>query len=292
MKRLFSIVTVLLLVGCATVFIQLRPMSVNFAEYLLWKFSAAAPQSAYIEHGGARIHYAAYGQGQPLLLLHGGLSSKLCWFSQLPWLAQAGRQVVLIDTRGHGYSSRGPAELSYQVFAEDVLRVMDSLHIARADMIGWSDGGVTALMLGLQAPQRVGRIIAISANFHPGGLLDEPVAGTGDQADFGWPDSVKTWFQSWWSGAGDRHAELEAELNRLWRTQPQLAHSDLRAITAPTLVIAGENDIIDIAHSGELAQMLAHGRIEIVLGAGHTALFTHPRQINRLIADFLDIPLS
>ena len=105
-------------------------------------------------------------------------------------------------------------------------------------------------------------------------------------------NKITDWLRSWWSGAGERHAALEAEIKELWRTAPQLDHSDLQAITAPTLVIAGENDIIDLSHSSELAQKLANGRLEIVPGAGHAAPVTHAQQINQLIASFLGIELD
>lgn len=90
---------------------------------------------------------------------------------------------------------------------------------------------------------------------------------------------------------GSRQTSLENELRKLWQIAPQLKHSDLQAIIAPSLIIAGENDIIYLAHSGELAQMLANGKIEIVPGAGHTSLITHARRINELIAAFLGIEL-
>lgn len=84
----------------------------------------------------------------------------------------------------------------------------------------------------------------------------------------------------------------EAELKALWRTEPQLSSTDLQAITAPTLVIVGENDIIDLAHSSELAQKLTNGTLEIVADAGHAAPVTHALQINRLISTFLNIKLT
>jgi pimeloyl-ACP methyl ester carboxylesterase len=270
--------------------VNYRPVSVNFIHFWLWKATTPLPvQSGYYDYRGASLHYTVYGQGEPVLLLHGGLSQQLCWFSQIPWLVQSGRRVVLLDTRGHGDSSHGESVLSYESFAEDALQVLDHLAIVRTDIIGWSDGGITALVLGLQAPERVGRIVAISANFDPSGVLNEV-----DNSQTASPnviaDTLSEQFQRWWSGAGANYAELNAELNALWLTQPQLKPADLQAIHAPTLVITGENDIIDLPHSGALAQMLAHGRIEIVLGAGHTALFTHSEQINVLIADFLNIP--
>jgi pimeloyl-ACP methyl ester carboxylesterase len=266
-------------------------MSVNSLNYLIWKFSTTTQtESGNIEYRGAHIHYVAYGHGDPVLLLHGGLSNKLSWFSQIPWLVASGRRVVLVDTRGHGHSTPGNTKLNYQLFAEDALQVLDRLGIQCTDIIGWSDGGIIALLLGLEAPQRVGRIVAISANFNPSGLI--PEAHRVQDGTFNLsPKKFTDWLRSWWSGAGARHAALEAEIKELWRTAPQLAHSDLKAITVSTLVIAGENDIIALSHSRELAQTLANGRLEIVPGAGHAAPITHARQINQLIASFLGIGL-
>lgn len=266
-------------------------MSINSLNYLIWKFSTTTQtETGNIDYRDAHIHYAAYGQGDPVLLLHGGLSNKLSWFSQIPWLVASGRRVVLVDTRGHGDSTPGNTKLSYQIFAEDTVQVLDRLGIQRTDIIGWSDGGIIALLLGLEAPERVRRIVAISANFRPSGLIPD-VHWAQDKILTLLPQNFTNWLQSWWSGAGERHAVLEAEIKELWRTAPQLGHSDLKAITAPTLVIAGENDIITFSHSRELAQTLTNGKLEIVLGAGHAAPITHARQVNQLIASFLDIGL-
>lgn len=291
MQRLLLKTWVILLAIVLVLFIGLRPMSVNFLNYLSWKCTTTTlTETGNIDYRGAHIRYVSYGQGAPVVLLHGGLSNKLSWFSQIPMLVNSGRQVVLIDTRGHGDSSPGHAALTYQIFAEDTLQVLDRLHIERADIIGWSDGGIVALILGLETPQRVGKIIAISANFDPSGVIQESdrVQGRSVFSD----NKIVAWVRGWWSGAGDKHPTLEAEIKELWRTAPQLDHTDLKAITAPTLVIVGENDIIHLPHSSELAQQLANGRLEFVSGAGHAAPVTHARQINQLISEFLGSELS
>ena len=275
-----------------SIFLALKPMSVNFLKYLLWKtIDSTHYETGYIEHQGALIHYAAYGAGQPVLLLHGGLADKLSWFSQIPWLVESGRQVVLIDTRGHGNSTHGEPDLSYEIFAEDTLKVLDKLHIQRTDIVGWSDGGIIALLLGLEAPERVGRIVAISANFHPSGLIADMPAAEND-AYQQLRNDLMSWLRSFLSPQNPNYPSLEKELNHLWQTAPRLTPSDLHAIVAPTLVIAGENDVIHLAHSGELAQMLRYGKIEIISGAGHAAPVTHAKQINELIGSFLGIELE
>jgi pimeloyl-ACP methyl ester carboxylesterase len=286
---MFHLGWLFLLAIVLALFIWLRPMSVYFLNYLIWKYlTTTQPESGDLVYRGAHIRYVSYGHGDPVLLLHGGLSNKLSWFSQLPWLVASGRQVVLIDTRGHGESTPGNSKLSYQIFAEDTLLVLDSLGIQRTDIIGWSDGGIIALLLGLEASQRVGRIVTISANFHPNGVIPE-ANRIQDETLNKSTSKLTYWLRSWWSGAGDRHSVLEAEIKELWRTSPQLEHTDLQAIKAPTLVIAGEHDIIDLPHSIDLARILSNGKLEIILGAGHAAPVTHPRQINQSIASFLGI---
>jgi pimeloyl-ACP methyl ester carboxylesterase len=291
-KRLFHMSGMFLLAIGVSLFVWLRPMSVNALNYLIWKVSTTTQtETGNIVYRDAHIHYVSYGHGEPVLLLHGGLSNKLSWFSQIPWLVTSGRRVILIDTRGHGDSTPGNSKLSYQIFAEDTLLVLDRLGIQRTDIVGWSDGGIIALLLGLEAPQRVGRIVAISANFQPSGLI--PEANRVHDGTLNIPANLFThWLRSWWSGAGARHAVLETEIKELWRTSPQLDPSDLQTITVPTLVIAGEHDIIETSHSRKLAQLLAHGKLEIVVGAGHAAPITHTGQINQLIASFLDIKLT
>jgi len=291
MNRQYHLSWVFVLATIISLFIWLKPMSSYALDYLVWKLSTTTQtETGNIDYRGAHIHYVAYGQGEPVLLLHGGLSNKLSWFSQIPWLVASGRRVVLVDTRGHGSSTAGNTKLSYQIFAEDTLQVLDRLGIQRTDIIGWSDGGIIALLLGLETPLRVGRIVAISANFQPSGLIPKSHWGQ-EKALHLLPHQFVEWLHGWWSGAGARHAVLEAEIKELWRTAPNLDHNNLQAITAPTLVVAGENDIIALSHSRDLAHTLADGKLEIIPGAGHYAPITHTRKVNQLIALFLGITI-
>ncbi len=269
--------------------IWFRPVPGNFLHYLGWCLTSGVPvEQGDITFHGARIHYIAYGKGKPILLLHGGLSNRLSWFSQIPWLVTAGRQVVLVDTRGHGKSTLGKAKLSYDLFAQDVIQVLDRLEIGQTDIIGWSDGGIIALMLGRDWSKRVGKIIAVSANFHPSGLKRQ--TGTALQAkDAGHVSRVWLWLRGWWSGAGDHFAELETKIWRLWRTAPHLGQEDLQTIRAPVLVVVGEKDLITLEHSEQLAQWLGNGRLVVIPGAGHAAPVTHAEEVDKLVAGFFGL---
>ena len=270
------------LVGLGLGYCLLLPMSDRFVRYLIWQWSSpASVVEGSVQSQGTKIHYVSYGHGPAVLLLHGGLSHRLSWFAQIPWLVESGRQVVLIDSRGHGDSGLGKAELTYRLLAEDAVAVLDTLHIQQTDVIGWSDGGNTALMLGLYWPDRIRRLVAISANFNPSGLTP-----TAQKESSGKSSGMIYWIKRWWTGAGRHLTELETRVERLWRTRPQLEPMDLTHITCPTLVIVGQKDSVSIAHATTLSEALPHGTLAIVPG-GHATPVTHPQQVNALISRFL-----
>ena len=101
----------------------------------------------YIESDGALIWYRAYGIGPPVILLHGGLGHSGNWGYQVPALVESGYRAVVIDSRGHGRSTRDARPYTYELMAADVLAVMDALQLERAALVGWSDGACTALVL-------------------------------------------------------------------------------------------------------------------------------------------------
>jgi pimeloyl-ACP methyl ester carboxylesterase len=113
----------------------------------------------YVEHDGAKIWYAAYGSGAPVILLHGGLGHGGNWGYQVPMLVSSGHRAVLIDSRGHGRSTRDLRPYTYELMAADVLAVMDALQLEKAPIVGWSDGACTALILGRQAPAGLRRTV-------------------------------------------------------------------------------------------------------------------------------------
>lgn len=291
LKRLFRFSVLILPIALLRLLTRLRPKSANTLNYLNWKIATSAhTESGAIDNQGAHIHYVVYGKGDPVLLLHGGLSNMHSWLAQIPWLVESGRQVILIDTRGHGKSTVGNAKLNYEVFLEDALHVLDRLGIQRTDVIGSSDGGIIALLMGLKAPQRVNRIVAMSANYEPSGLTFD-VTSVQEVALQSTYRKIKHWLRSHRPGGLANDPTLVSAIHELWRTEPQLKPSDLRDISAATLVITGEHDVIDPTHSRQLAQMLGQGQLKIIAGGGHATTITHSQEVNQLIATFLGIKI-
>src|ERR1700676_786114 len=130
----------------------------------------APNDQGYTEHEGARIWYSTYGSGPPVILLHGGLGHSGNWGYQVPALVGSGYRAVLIDSRGHGRSTRDARPFSYELMASDVLAVMDALHLENAALVGWSDGECTALILAAKAPSRAAGVFYFACNMDPSGI--------------------------------------------------------------------------------------------------------------------------
>jgi pimeloyl-ACP methyl ester carboxylesterase len=120
---------------------------------------------------GIIIHYAVYGQGSPVILLHGGLANAEYWGNQIRALAPY-HTVIVTDSRGHGHSTRDSRPYSYDLMADDVVALMDVLKVSKAAIVGWSDGAILGLDLAMRHPDRVGEIFAFAANTVTSGVKD------------------------------------------------------------------------------------------------------------------------
>jgi len=257
-------------------------IALNVIRYLYWRVTSRQyMQSGHVFHKHAEIHYIVYGSGEPVVLLHGGLSNKLSWFSQIPMLVRSGRQVILIDTRGHVKSTLGKEALSYELFAEDVLKVIKHLSIQKTDFIGWSDGGITALVLGRHSPKFVNRIIAISANISPSGLTVQSQKQLGQKVQ-----PFIGWIKKRWTGSRNYLNELEELIWHIW-SSPIMSEIDLSRVVAPTLIIVGESDVVTLKHSEKMAGVLNNGKLIVINKGGHATPVTHASEINALINKFL-----
>ena len=151
-------------------------------------------------------------------------------------------------------------------------------------IIGWSDGGNTALVLAHRWPERVERLVAISANYDPSGLTDAARADAGRTSN-----PLTHWLTRWWTEAGPRAGELERRIKRMWLSGPRLTAQDLTGIRLPVLVIAGGRDVILQEHAEAMAELIPEARLEVMAVGGHSLPVTHPDWVNREISVFLRV---
>jgi pimeloyl-ACP methyl ester carboxylesterase len=248
--------------------------------FFLWDLlSHAAHGGNHIVVDDVIIYYEVFGSGSPVLVLHGGLGSLVDMRYQIESLAR-NHLVIAPDSRGHGRSTDSAAPLTYAEMAEDMHALLDRLAIRTADIVGWSDGGITGLTLALRYPDRVGRLVVIGANFDPSGLVSPPLS------DPSVPPAPRAYR---WTAPDPAHwPVLYRKVAAMWRTQPRFTLQELGRIRSPTLVMAGEFDVIQRAHTDTLAAAIPGAQEYIISGATHQAPLTHPTVVNARILEFLD----
>jgi len=259
------------------------------AEALWETLPAPAPlppatASGFVAHDGARIYWASCGAGAPVILLHGGLANSDYWGGQVPALTQAGYRAILIDSRGHGRSSRDERPFTYELMASDVAAVMDALKLRRAAVVGWSDGAIIGLVMALKDPERLTRVFAFAANMDPSGVKLDSV-GQGTFARFG-VLAGKDYARLSPTPAG--YDAFYQAIDHMWSTQPNYTAADLARIATPTAIVDGDHDeAIKREHTEYLARVIPGARLIILPGLSHFAMLQDPKAFNAAMLEFL-----
>ena len=238
----------------------------------------------YLVHDGARIFFRTFGHGEPIILLHGGLANSEYWGNQVPALSGAGYRAILIDSRGHGRSSRDGRPYSYELMASDVAAVMDALKIRRAAVVGWSDGAIIGLVMALNMPDRVSRVFAFAANMDPSGV-DPTVTSNATFARF--RDEAGMAYARL-SPTPHKFAAFHAAISRMWDTEPNYKAADLARIATPTAIVDGEHDEAVLrSHTEYLARTIPGAELMILPNVSHFAMLQNPQMFNRRMLSFL-----
>jgi pimeloyl-ACP methyl ester carboxylesterase len=240
-------------------------------------YGDSAAVGRYVPVAGARLYCEQYGQGPPLLLLHGNGQSIEAFNQQIGSLAPHFR-VIAVDTRAQGKSqdaTTGP--LSYRLFAEDMRQLLDSLHLRQVAILGWSDGGNTGLELALRYPAYVSRLVIMGANLFPTEQALDPALLIFLRQQLPLLEAQP-----------DPAMRKQARLVQLLLTEPHLTFADLARIQAPVLVLAGEHDLVLDAHTQAIAAHLPHATRLIFPGATHNAPWEIPKEFNASVLNFLE----
>ena len=240
--------------------------------------SAVAPSGHYLSANGIRMYYETRGHGPPLLLVHGGAGNGMQFEKQIPAFARSHR-LIIPDCCAQGRTTDRPAPLTYHAMAEDMVALLDHLHVRQVDVMGWSDGGVIGLDLAIHHPGRIGHLVTFGANFSPDGLNAEDRAwgDTATAAAFG------AGMREGWTKLNPEPEHYEAAMTKiltLWRTLPQFSPEELHAIRAKTLICAGEHDVVQREHTSALAAAIPGATLWIVPGASHSAMIERPELVN------------
>lgn len=244
----------------------------------------ASNESGWVEHEGARIWYASHGNGTAVILLHGGLGHSGNWGYQVPALLAAGHRVVVIDSRGHGRSTRDARPYKYELMASDVLAVMDALALERAAIVGWSDGGCVAMVLGMVAPQRVAGVFFFGCNMDPSGTKEFVATPVIDRCF-----SRHRQDYARLSATPDEFDAFVAAVSDMMKTEPNYFADDLARISVPVVIAQSEHDeFIKREHAEYLAGAIPGAELNVLPGVSHFAPLQRPALFNKAMIAFVE----
>lgn len=242
------------------------------------------PLAGKVAHvNGIELYYEIYGDGPVLLQLHGNDGNIESMAAQLDFFSRQFR-VIGVDSRGHGKSGMGNAKLTYEQMAEDVNALLEQLHLKPVNVLGWSDGGNVGLLLARHHPDKVARLAIMGANLRPAGAQPWALAWVAKQrqeavSKLAHHDTSQNWQRS-------------LQLLDLLGTQPNIATSDLRKISAPTLVMSGDRDVIRLQHSMEIFENLPQAHLAIFPGATHFIPLEDSARFNQTVLRFFQLPFA
>ena len=224
--------------------------------------------------GDARIAYYDVGRGKPLVLLHGNGEDSSYWNAQIPELTRFYR-VIAVDSRGHGASGSGGHGLSFEMMAEDLKTVLDTLGVKKAHFLGFSDGANIAMEFAAKYPEKVDKLVLNGGNFSPKGVkrsVQLPI-------EIGYKIASRFAEKS-------EDAKKNAEILGLMVNEPDVTDEELKKITAKTLVVAGTRDMIKASHTKELALKINGAKLVFIKG-NHFVANKNPSEFNAAVLDFL-----
>ena len=231
-------------------------------------------------HDGVTLYYEVYGRGTPLLVVHGNSGSIGTMAAQIAFFRSRYR-VIAMDSRDHGRSGDSPGPITYEKMTDDLAALLDHLNTGPVDVLGWSDGGIEALLLGIRHPAKVKKIAAMAASLSP-------------STDAIYPETLamaESTVSATSAATKDTPQGRRAfKVSSMLLEEPNIAGSALQEITAPTLVLAGDHDLIRDEHTLDIFHHVPNSQLAIVPNATHMLPFDDPVLFNATVERFLRVP--
>jgi pimeloyl-ACP methyl ester carboxylesterase len=261
-----------------------------------------------ISVNGSSIYHEIQGAGEPLLLLHGGFCSIETMRPQMDALASQ-YTVYAPERPGHGRSPDVTEPFSYNRSVADTLAYLDHVGVERTHIVGFSDGAIIGLTMAIHYPERVSSLVAISGNLDPSAFAFDELPDS-DAAEHNTADSDGRDMHGDDTAADapkDRTHQLYNELSpdgpeyaavilkkleHLWTSEPNIDPAELSRVAAPTMIMAGDRDVIKPEHSRLMASSIPAGELCIVPGAGHDLVERRPEFVTFAIQHFLATSVS
>jgi len=246
----------------------------------------ALGDARYADVNGVHMYYETSGAGEPLLLLHGGFGGVHLFGGQVAAFAQRYR-VLVPEQRGRGHTPDAEGPISYQLLADDIIAFLEAEVGEPVRLVGVSDGGIVGLLVAIQRPELLAKLVTVGANFHGDGLLSSTLWTDASPDDEAWA-APRQRYAAVSPDGPDHFPVVFAKLQHMWRDgQPTLSTGDLARIPVPVLVVVGDDDVIDHAHTVTMYEAIPGGQLAVIPGASHAVFMEKPELLNRIVLDFL-----
>ena len=238
--------------------------------------------ASYVQLGDVRTWYAEHGAGNPLVLMHGGLGDARFFAPNIDALAER-FHVYTPERRGHGHTPDVDGPITYQLMADDTIAFLVTIVGEPADLVGHSDGAFVAMLVAMQRPELVKRLVMISGGFNksgeakPGTDLDveQIVEFLGPSYGEVSPDGI------------DHFKVVVTKIGEMAAVEPNLQASDLANVPQRTLVMFSDDDLVTMTHMVETYDGLPNAELAVVPGTSHFLTQEKPALVNAILLDFL-----
>lgn len=221
-----------------------------------------------------------YGTGKPLLMLHGNGGSISTFKNNIAYFAKK-YKVIVVDSRAQGKSIDDKDSLSFEMMADDFATLLDTLHIDSVYVIGFSDGGINALLLAMRHPEKVIKLASTGANLWPDSSAFAPGLWQSEKAYY------DTSYKKVWTTQQQKN---DWKLFLLDWNQPHISLADLKKIECPSLIICGDHDLISIEHTALIYKNISNAYLWVVPDSPHGTLRAHADEFNKKVDEFFSMP--
>ena len=239
-----------------------------------------AAAGKYYDIRGMKMYCEVYGEGQPLLIIHGNGGSIKDFSNNIPYFSKK-YKVIIADSRAQGKSADTQDSLTYEMMADDYAALLTELKVDSANVIGWSDGGINGLLLAMRHPEKVKKLAITGANLQP-----DTTAVPQEIWDLFKPDFDKI------KAKANKSADDKKQwkLLRLLTEQPHILTTELGKIACPTLVIGGDHDVIKEDHTMLIYHSIPKAYLWILPNSGHATPVFYSEVFNATVNDFFVKP--
>ncbi|MGC4038128.1 MAG: alpha/beta hydrolase [Chitinophagaceae bacterium] len=225
---------------------------------------------------GCKLYTEVYGKGPALLLIHGNGGSISAFSGNIPYFDKKYR-VIAVDSRAHGQSTDASDSLSFEQMADDFAALLDTMRIDSAYVIGWSDGGINALIMAMRHPDKVIKLASTGANLWPDSTALIPSLWKEEEAYYSKNKDKK------WASTKEKN---DWKIFMLDWLQPNVPLTELAKIKCPSLIISGDRDLICLEHTISIYQNIKDADLWVLPHSGHGTLIEYKDEFNKKVDEF------